>query len=177
MALSTIGTNSIADSAITTAKSTIINEVDSWRVTTNFANSSNGSSELVSANWERADTDFDKFGTGLSESSGIFTFPSTGLYLVNCIASYYPGGANSGVELQIRVTTNNSSYNTRAIALSGAAGADRPEAVSANMCIDCTSTTNTKFAIYTAGTTTSNFWRAATDRQQLGFTCIRLGDT
>ena len=66
MALSTIGTNSIADSAITTAKSTIINEVDSWRVTTNFANSSNGSSELVSANWERADTDFDKFGTGLS---------------------------------------------------------------------------------------------------------------
>ena len=177
MALSTIGTNSIADSAITTAKSTIINEVDSWRVTTNFANSSNGSSELVSANWERADTDFDKFGTGLSESSGIFTFPSTGLYLVNCIASYYPGGANSGVELQIRVTTNNSSYNTRAIALSGAAGADRPEAVSANMCIYCTSTTNTKFAIYTAGTTTSNFWRAATDRQQLGFTCIRLGDT
>ena len=180
MALSTIGTNSIADSAVTAAKTSGVNpvsEVDSWRVTTNFANSSNGSSELVSANWERADTDFDKFGTGLSESSGIFTFPSTGLYLVNCIASYYPNGANSGVELQIRVTTNNSTYLTRAIALSGAAGADRPEAISANMCIDCTNTTNTKFAIYTAGTTASNFWRAATDRQQLGFTCIRLGDT
>mgnify|MGYP003111865515 FL=1 len=177
MAVTTIPTAGIADDAVTTAKSTIINEVDSWRVTTNFANSSNGSSEIVSANWERADTDFDKFGTGLSESSGVFTFPSTGLYLVNCVASYYPNGANSGVELQIRVTTNNSTYLTRAIALSGAAGADRPEAISANLCIDCTNTTNTKFAIYTAGTTASNFWRAATDRQQLGFTCIRLGDT
>ena len=58
MSKSQIATGGIADSAVTTAKSTMINEVDSWRVTTNFANSSNGSSEVVSANWERADTDF-----------------------------------------------------------------------------------------------------------------------
>lgn len=153
-----------------------IKEADQWRVTTNFANSSNGSSELISANWERADTEFDKIGTGLSESSGVFSFPSTGIYVISAIASYYPDAANSGVQLQIRFSTGGS-YDTRAIALSGAAGADRPEAISCQTYIDVVNASTYKFAIYTAGTTASNFWRAASDRQMFGFTCIRLGDT
>tara|TARA_R100000988_G_scaffold99893_1_gene69690 strand:+ start:106 stop:675 length:570 start_codon:yes stop_codon:yes gene_type:complete len=175
----TIATGDIADSAVTAAKTSglgIITEADSWRVTANFANSSNGSSEVVASNWERADTEFDKIGTGLSESSGVFTLPSTGIYLISAIASYYPDGANSGVELQIRFSTGGG-YDTRAIALSGAAGADRPEAISCQAIFDVVNASTYKFAIYTSGTTASNFWRAASDRQQLGFTCIRLGDT
>tara|TARA_B100001063_G_scaffold239106_1_gene262220 strand:- start:3574 stop:4161 length:588 start_codon:yes stop_codon:yes gene_type:complete len=153
-----------------------LSEVDMWRVTTSFANANNGTSELKSDNWERADTEFSKIGTGLSESSGIFTLPSTGIYLISAIASYYPNGANSGVELQIRFSTGGS-YDTRAIALSGAAGADRPESVSCQTIFDVTNVSTHKFAIYTAGTTYSNFWRAASDRQMFGFTCLRLGDT
>ena len=153
-----------------------IKEADQWRVTTSFANSGNGSSELKSDNWERADTEFDKIGTGLTESSGIFSMPSTGIYLITAIASYYPNGANSGVELQIRFSTGGG-YDTRAIALSGAAGADRPENISCQASFDVTNVSTHKFAIYTAGTTYSNFWRAASDRQMFGFTCIRLGDT
>jgi hypothetical protein len=153
-----------------------ITEADMWRVTTSFANASNGTSELKSTNWERADTEFSKIGTGLTESSGIFTFPSTGIYLITAIASYYPGGANSGVELQIRFSTGGS-YNTRAIALSGAAGVDRPENISCQTIFDVTNVSTHSFAIYTVGTTYSNFWRAASDRQQFGFTCLRLGDT
>ena len=153
-----------------------LSEVDMWRVTTSFANANNGTSELKSDNWERADTEFSKIGTGLSESSGIFTLPSTGIYLISAIASYYPNGANSGVELQIRFSTGGS-YDTRAIALSGAAGADRPESISCQTIFDVTNVSTHKFAIYTAGTTYSNFWRAASDRQMFGFTCLRLGDT
>jgi hypothetical protein len=153
-----------------------ITEADMWRVTTSFANAGNGTSELKSTNWERADTEFSKIGTGLTESSGIFTFPSTGIYLITAIASYYPGGANSGVELQIRFSTGGS-YNTRAIALSGAAGVDRPENISCQTIFDVTNVSTHKFAIYTVGTTYSNFWRAASDRQMFGFTCLRLGDT
>jgi hypothetical protein len=166
----------VSDGAGTISSNNIgIGEADSWRVTTSFANAANGTSERVTSNWERCDTSFEKIGTGLSESSGVFTFPSTGIYIINAIASYYPGGANSGVELQIRLTTDNSSYNTRAIALSGAAGVDRPEAISCELITNVTDLTNQKFSIYTVGTTYSNFWRAASDRQQFGFTCIKLG--
>ena len=51
MALSTIGTNSIADSAVTTAKSTAnITMVNQWRITTSFTQSA-GQSDITS-NWE-----------------------------------------------------------------------------------------------------------------------------
>src|SRR6056300_1528419 len=57
-----------------------ITEADMFRFTTNKANSSQ---TPLSGSWERVDdTSFAKIGTGVSESSGVFTFPSTGLYYV-----------------------------------------------------------------------------------------------
>ena len=38
---------------------------------------------VLSANWERNDsTGYSSIGTGMAESSGIFTFPQTGIYLI-----------------------------------------------------------------------------------------------
>jgi hypothetical protein len=39
----------------------------------------------ITTNWEKGDNtnDFDYIGSGMTESSGIFTFPSTGIYLSN----------------------------------------------------------------------------------------------
>ena len=34
--------------------------------------------------WERSDTNFDVQGTGMTVSNGVFTFPTTGKYLINC---------------------------------------------------------------------------------------------
>ena len=92
MAISTIGTNAItdatiatgdiADNAVTTAKSTAMNVGDSWRLTTGFT-ATTGSIQDITSNWERDDTySFGQLGTGMTESSGIFTFPSTGIYLI-----------------------------------------------------------------------------------------------
>ena len=61
-----------------------ITEVDMWRVTANFAGNVD-----VTANWERVDTNFDKIGTGIGESSGIFTFPSTGIYEIDAHTTVY----------------------------------------------------------------------------------------
>jgi hypothetical protein len=59
---------------------TFIAEADQFRLT---ANSTLGSNADITANLERNDTaTFSKIGTGMTESSGVFTFPSTGLYLV-----------------------------------------------------------------------------------------------
>ncbi len=118
-----------------------------------------------------------KIGTGLSESSGVFTFPSTGVYLVQVNAYFYPTGANSDIRIQIRVTANNSDYNTRAEVINGASAADRPEGMFCSAAIDVTDVSNVKFRIHTVGTTASNFWRGASDTQKFGFTSVRLGDT
>lgn len=53
-------------------------EIDLYRLTADF------SSNTVMTGWERPDDGhFAKLGTGMSESSGIFTFPSTGLWRVD----------------------------------------------------------------------------------------------
>ena len=56
-----------------------ITEADLWRLTTSFT----GNASPISSNWERSDdASFSKIGTGMSQSSGVFTFPSTGIWWV-----------------------------------------------------------------------------------------------
>ena len=154
-----------------------ISEADAWRVTTNFTNVGNGVAETITANWERADVSFEKIGTGLTESSGLFSFPSTGKYLIIALASYYPAGANSNIQFYSAITTDNgSNFTTVGLALSGAAGADRPENIGFNYICDVTETTNTKIHFGTVGATNVT-WQGNTNSQRLGFTCVRLGDT
>ena len=65
-----------------------ITVADCWRVHSHFG--SHTSYTTISANWERAD---DSAGEGgitssqMSESSGVFTFPSTGIYYVTFFAT------------------------------------------------------------------------------------------
>ena len=60
-----------------------ITEADQWRLTANTSVPGD-----ITTNWERVDTDgFGYLGTGMTESSGIFSFPSTGIYLVEANTS------------------------------------------------------------------------------------------
>ena len=58
-----------------------ITEMDQWRLTTNVTVSASGG--FLTSDWERNDTNFSKIGTGMTESSGVFTFPSTGIWQVH----------------------------------------------------------------------------------------------
>jgi hypothetical protein len=86
-----VTTAKIADANVTSAKmfSTFkngITETDQWRLTADF---STGGDNFLTTNLERVDnTGFGYIGTGMTESSGVFTFPSTGIYLVNFTASF-----------------------------------------------------------------------------------------
>ena len=85
-----------------------ITEADQWRVSSGFSDNANP----ISSNWERNDsTGFNKIGTGMSESSGIFTFPSTGIYLITWGYIVYSYGSCRSVNEKLEVTTNNSSYS------------------------------------------------------------------
>jgi len=150
-----------------------ITEADQWRITTSF----NGSSNPITANWERNDTVFDKIGTGMSESSGIFTFPSTGIYKVEfLILSNKSGGTSQYSAAKINITENNSSYVERATGYSGVAldGAWSGAYVQTN--IDVTNTTNIKVQFGVVNQAATDFI-GNTNVNKTTVTFTRIGDT
>ena len=86
-----------------------ITNSDIWRSTT----SHQGNIDKL-ANWERPDTGQQGYlGTGMSNSSGTFTFPSTGIWHIQYFAQMYIDNTTSASQrssIGIMVTTNNSSY-------------------------------------------------------------------
>ena len=97
-----------------------ITEADQWRLTTNFTNSG---SNYITSNWERNDNiGYAKLGTGLSESSGVFSFATTGLYYVTFMLWFTRNGNSRYNYAQIHQTQDNSSYDY--IAMSSAAIVD-----------------------------------------------------
>ena len=120
-----------------------ITEADQWRITTSF----NGSSNPITANWERNDTVFAKIGTGMSESSGIFTFPSTGIYKITFSLQVYNASTSDGVYAQVHATTNDSSYSLiveRHMSLKTSGDTEEGYAITTFDCTD-TSTHKLKF--------------------------------
>ena len=100
-----------------------IDEADIWRLTTSFQGNASGG--YIGSNWERADSDGQNHkGTGMTESSGIFSFPSTGFWFVqftfNMTAEYTPNQPHSHRNTgYINTTIDNSSW---AVAASSASG-------------------------------------------------------
>ena len=76
-----------------------------------------GDHSTLSSNLEAVDTDSGStLGTAMTESSGIFTFPSTGHYFICGFGNFYQNdGANSRyANLYIDVTTDGTNYTTAA---------------------------------------------------------------
>ena len=157
-----------------------ITEADQWRVTTGFT-LSGGSTTDITTNLERVDTAGQGIiGTGMTQSSGIFTFPSTGVYLVKFNATAEQLGDNRYIQAYINVTTNNSSYAV--VAYGGqfsqtSSSSDSLSFRSSQSLIDVTSTANVKvkFSLLSASSTPTVI--GDTDKNITYMTFIRLGDT
>jgi hypothetical protein len=122
---------------------------DEWRLNSGITTSGGGSVH-ISANWERNDTaGFGLLGTGMTESSGTFSFPTTGIYEVqaNLYANAPSGGATSYIGVQIKGTQNNSDYTDKADGY-GSANANGYTSVTVHTQFDVTNTTNDKIRIH-----------------------------
>ncbi len=83
---------------------------DQWRVTSSVSLSN--ADNYLTSNWERVDTTGQgTVGTAMSESGGIFTFPSTGIYKVEWQGYFSDSGSSEASAIDIYLTTNNSSYS------------------------------------------------------------------
>jgi hypothetical protein len=152
-----------------------ITMADQFRLTSAYTWSSPGD---LTANLERVDgTNQGTLGTGMSESSGIFTFPSTGYYLVRFSAQQYKNGDRRDIEINIKTTANNSSYavvaNCKTHITQSASSTTYIQGMTETL-LDITDTSNqkVKFNVFTDATTAGD-----TALNQTFMTFLRIGDT
>ena len=75
-----------------------ITMMDQWSLA---SDNTKNNGEVIDYQWERADYHFAQIGTGMTESSGVFTFPQTGIYLLMCQHQMNTSASYAGVKLQI----------------------------------------------------------------------------
>ncbi len=158
-------------------------ECDHWALTTDHsANDTNLTA------WSRytqsGRSPASPLGTGMSHSSGTFTFPSTGKYLIFLIANFSIVSADNGA-LQIMVTEDNSTYAAYSIALDGqvtstSGSQSRSGSGTALAFVDVTDTTQVKvqfFATSLASGTSIKSSSGQNGMAQTNVIFVRIGDT
>jgi hypothetical protein len=153
-----------------------ITGADQWRQTANLS----GNVEPITANLERNDTaGYGSIGSAMTVSSGIFTFPSTGIWRVEAVFAFYANASTDGnMYGYIQSTQNNSSYIDQVEIHMFAAANDNGVSVPGYFMFDVTDTSTHKVRF-----TQKNFGNTGdlsygnTDRNMTYFTFTRLGDT
>ena len=164
----------IADATMATVNG--ISEFDQWYLTVTKTDNSD-----VTANLSRNDRAgvASQIGTGMSESSGIFTFGATGKYLVVATAEWTINGFDNCI-LETQVTSNNSSYNVHARCVDGNNGTGNG-ARSGNSTsfafIDVTDTSQVKVKFNASSIGSGSGLVGSTNEVMTTFLFIRLGNT
>ena len=172
-AMVTDGNGAFSFASIPAASVAGITMMDQWRI----ANDNNkGNDEVIDYNWERSDTFFAQIGTGMSESSGIFTFPQTGIYLILAqTAQYATNHYYAGFKVQVS-TDSGSNYSTFTFAYGNHLGGGCYENVHVHGILDVTNVSTFRLRMYTT-TAGSTQYSGSTSAMRTGMTFIRLGDT
>ena len=154
-----------------------ITEFDLFRLT---ADTSSGSNADITTNLERDDTysGLDKIGTGMTESSGVFTFPSTGKYEVFVIARMRFTATDQNARVEILVSTDGgSSYNDAAYVTQGTVTGGNAYMIASNLkVLNVTDISNIKVKFATASFASGNFLTGHTDINLTTFKFTKLGD-
>ena len=150
-----------------------ITMIDQWRIT---ADTNSGTDADVTSNWERADdTTWSGIGTGLTESSGIFSFPQTGIYLISSFFTVLMT-SDAGAGVVFMSTNDNSTYETDGRSYEGTNSLAYGSFSFQNL-IDVQNTSNYKFKFATTSFASGTTLKGLSTLTQSGFTVIRIGDT
>jgi hypothetical protein len=146
---------------------------DQFRLT---GTTNDGSNADVTSNIERIHTTGQgTLGTGMTESSGIFSFPSTGIYLVMFNVDFTVGSSENNAFCNLQVTTNNSSYTTIASANSGSQDGSHGASGTGVSLVDVTNTSNVKVKFSTSSMNAGSSLIGSQDINRTTFTFIKLG--
>ena len=97
----------LVDGKDVSALSAGLTEADQWCITADVS-----SSGVLTANWTRATGTLLSYkGTGMTESSGIFSFPSTGYWLI-MVQAYLSSPTNNVGSAQLNTVSTNDDFSS-----------------------------------------------------------------
>ena len=154
-----------------------IDVASAWRVTSDASGN-----QTPMTSWELVDTyGGGGYGSAMSESSGIFTFPSTGWWWICLQLNAKSDNHSQNVIGQIDTTTDNSSYSHTALAQQGIYDFNNSYPSHANAyaqtLFDVTSTTNCKVRFSFGAGQGNETVRGSSTYSYTNVIFIRLGDT
>lgn len=170
----------ISGASLTNLPAQGITVADHWRMNAGFTSPNDGVS-YITQNWERPDTGGGGgyVGTGMSEAAGVWTFPSTGQYLIEFHIMASSNSDARYIRARIDTTTNNSSYVTA----SEGRGSLNPETsywyttIRASFLFDVTNVSTHKVKFSAGGITNNVSINGDSNGNETYVTFIRLGDT
>ena len=176
-----VGTGKLANNAVTPAKSTIasgITHLDRWFLTSGFS----GEKNPVDSNLARgAISGMGLIGDPMTQSSGIFTFPATGIWRIYTQREAYLNADDREVRIIIITTLNNwtSDYNSteNATHISRSESQNTHVSQTASMTFDVTDTSQCKVKFRYMCNNNSTFTIAEASKQRTYFEFMRIGDT
>ena len=114
-------------------------EIDNWKLNSSFS-----SNDSTVTGWVRSNnTTSGYIGTGMSESSGIFSFPRTGLYKVTVNLTLFSTNTDSSFGVTIKGTTDNFSSVDETLShvyAGDSSSTDIYQAVTDSLLFNCTDT-------------------------------------
>ena len=152
-----------------------ITEADHWRLTADITSNTD-----ITTNLERVDdSSFSVLGTGMTQSSGVFTFPSTGYWLVTTMFSMHVM-APDNVSLTTYYTIDTGSNWIKLTSAHNShhgSGQLRDTTGTVDGIFDVTNTSTHKIKFTTGSVGTSTVINGHTDHTRTAFMFINLGDT
>tara|TARA_A200000113_G_scaffold118703_1_gene106513 strand:- start:385 stop:1197 length:813 start_codon:yes stop_codon:yes gene_type:complete len=173
MLAGSIATSKLADGS-TFATTNGITEADQFVITSSLSVSSE---VTISANLTRnANSGFSQIGTGMSHSSGLFSFPSTGMYYISAVGDWYSSNTPNYCGLYISMTTDNGSSFSTANNNANITSGNHYANSKVQALFNCTNTSTHKVRFRTTAGATSNLQGSST-AILTNFLFIRLGDS
>ena len=164
------GSTTLASNAVTEG----ITVSSQWRLTSSFTNDASP----IASNWEEVDTAYSRIGSTMTESSGVFTFPSTGIYLIHFQTWFNHAVGETEANLIIDYTANNGSNWAGLSRTSAGEGNDGGYSGGATMgFFDVTDTSNYKVRFVVAVANTGTQCIGDSGYTATGVTFVRIGDT
>ena len=154
-----------------------ITEIDTWRLHTSLS----GDARPLTANLERDDTTLQSFlGTGMTESGGEFTFPSTGHWQITGSFYILYNGDSSYNTAGIEVSTDDGSswtgHTAEGVCFTVTGGSQVTAWVQYIMDVTDIGNTKVRFSLQSAESASIQIY-ASSNSNRTAFQFLKLGDT
>jgi len=159
-----------------------ITHADTWRLTTNTtANQTPINSNLERSIDANGNDGFGTIGAAMTQSSGVFTFPVTGIWKVEFYASWNKDNPSATTNIKIIMTLDGGSSDQTMAQAVDSIGDDSTNTVYSNaVCsaiLDITDVSQRKVSFDATHEATTCTLMGNGDKNQTYFNFIRLGDT